>query len=150
LCPSGAPDPSLPACQVRFPPGQTGYQALTSQSILFRIGDVEASQADCAAFSAATTVTFTIDGASVPVTIIPCQYIAQPIANLGNFVGNWFTDRRYLSGPGALAPGVHTETATITYNTSFSYSLSCTDPSGRCTVAAGTVNRFTSTLTVTR
>ena len=143
----GAPDPSLPVCQARF--FGTQWQALTSQSILFRIGDIEASRADCEAFLDATTITFAIDGESVPVTTIGCRYVSRPIDNLPTtFVGNWGTDFRYLSEPGQLAPGAHTETVTITYNADVSYSLGCTDPSGRCTTPAGTVYHFTSKLTV--
>ena len=148
LCPQDAPDSSLPVCQVRFFGGS--WQALTSQSILFRIGDIEASRADCAAFSDATTVVFAIDGVSVPFTTIPCRFVPRPIDNLGaDFADSWATDFRYLSEPGALTAGVHTETATITVNSSYSFSLGCTDPSGRCTIPAGTVESFTSELTVT-
>ena len=143
----GAPDPSLSVCQVRF--FGTQWQALTSQSILFRVGEVEASQADCQAVVDGTTITFAIDGESVLVTTIGCRYVSQPIANLPNvIVGNWFTDFRYLSEPGQLAPGAHTETATFTFNADVSYSLGCTDPSGRCTTPAGTVFHLTSHLTV--
>jgi hypothetical protein len=147
LCPQDVPDSSLPVCQVRF--FGESWQALTSQSIILRIGEIEATQADCAAFSDATTMTFAIDGAPVPVTQIPCRYVARPIDNLGTgWAGDWGTDFRYLSEPGALAAGQHIEVATLTFNSSYSYSLGCTDPSGRCTVPAGTVNNYTSEITV--
>jgi len=45
----------------------------------------------------------------------------------------WETDFRYLIPAGALTPGVHTVTWTSTFTSDFSYSLGCTDPSGRCT-----------------
>jgi hypothetical protein len=145
-----APDASLPVCQARFfgPP----RVALTSQSVLLRIGDSESSQADCEAFSAGVTTEFRIDGDPVSITTHPCRYVPQPVDNLEGslpVIPVWVTEFRYLIPAGALAPGVHTVTWTATYNVDVSYSLGCTDPSGRCTTPAGTVVTSTKELTIT-
>jgi hypothetical protein len=136
------PDPSVSTCWARF---FVPSIALTTQSVLLRIGDYEASFADCSAFSLATTTTFQLDGAFVPITNQPCRYLPldttfdQPV---------WRTDNRYLIPAGSLSPGDHTITWTTTYNSGYSYSLGCTDPSGRCPIPAGTVQTSTVTLTI--
>jgi hypothetical protein len=147
-CPQGVADASIPVCQVTF--FGTGYEASTSQSILFRVGDFEATAEDCRTVSTSVTVTFTIDGTLVPVTELPCRFIPIPIDNVSlAFVGYWGTDFRYVSPPAALVSGTHVETATFFVDSSFTYSLGCGDPSGRCTVPAGTVFTYTSDVTIT-
>lgn len=153
LCalPWQTPDPSLSICQARF---LAPRLALTSQSVLLRIGDFEATQADCTSYDATQTTTFAVDGAPVPVTTQPCRFISQSVDNvvtlpLAGAQTVWGTDFRYLIPAGSLAPGTHTVTWTATFSSDWSYSLGCTDPSGRCTVPAGTVWTETTTLTIT-
>jgi hypothetical protein len=137
-----SPDPSVSTCWARF---FVPSIALTTQSVLLRIGDYEASFADCSAFSSSTTTTFQLDGAFVPITNQPCRYLpldttfGQPV---------WRTDYRYLIPAGSLSPGDHTITWTSTFNSGYSYSLGCSDPSGRCPIPAGTVQTSTVTLTI--
>jgi len=141
---SETPDPSAPICQL--PNFGAPRLALTSQSVILRIGDAESSRADCAAYSAGVTTTFAVDGAPVPITTQPCRFVPK----LDDFQPFWWwTEYRYLIPAGSLAPGEHTVTWTATYNTDVSYSLGCTDPSGRCTVPAGTVVSSPTTLTIT-
>jgi hypothetical protein len=144
LCPRTAPDPSLDICQARFfePP----FQVLSSQYVLLRIGDFEANHASCEAFSRSTTETFLIDGSAVPFTTIPCRYVAKDPANMPFPAGSWGTDFRYLIAPGMLAPGVHTVTYILTADSTYTITGPppfCYDPSGTCTIVAGTT--FTST-----
>ena len=147
LCafPWETPDPSVPICQARF---FAPRLALTSQSVILRIGDVESSQADCEAYSSGVTTTFKVDGGSVPVTTIPCRYTPMTPDNLTAFGPLWRTDYRFLIPAGSLAVGVHTVTWTATYNVDITFSLGCTDPSGRCTTPAGTVVTATAELTI--
>jgi hypothetical protein len=150
LCPRTAPDPSLDICQARFfePP----FQVLSSQYVLLRIGDVEANQASCEAFSRSSTETFLIDGSPVPFTTIPCRYVAMPPENLGSeWTGNWGTDFRYLITPNMLTPGVHTVTYTQVADSTYTITGPpdfCPDPSGTCTILAGTTQTFTNQLIV--
>ena len=142
LCPTTSPGPldqPSDTCQIRFFTPVVP-QALTGQSILFRVGDFEASRADCDAFTDSTVVTFAIDGVAVPVTAVTCRFIPRPVDNIPSvIVGYWFVDFRYVSAPGQLAPGSHTAHVVITAVADYSYSLLCDDPSGRCVVPAGTV-----------
>ena len=139
------PDPSVPVCQlINFGAPRL---ALASQSVILRISDVESSRADCAAYSAGVTTTFTVDDAPVPITTQHCRFVPE-LGDLGELFW-WWTDYRYLIPAGSLAPGVHTVMWTATYNTEVSYSLGCTDPSGRCTIPAGTVINSPTTLTIT-
>lgn len=152
LCPLPweTPDPSLPVCQARvFAP----RLALTSQSVVLRIGDFEASQDDCASYFTAQTTTFTIDGAAVPIVVQPCRELPHSIDNvitLPAFGADrvWETDYRYLMPAGSLLPGIHIVTWTASFTSSYSYTLGCDDPSGRCTVPAGSVFTSTTTLTI--
>src|SRR4051812_30452520 len=136
LCPFewGTPDANVPACQVRF---FAPRLALASQTLLLRIGDFEASRADCAAYAAGVTTTFAIDDVPVSITTLPCRYVPQAVANVTDgccpiAVPVWMTDFRYLIPAGALHEGVHTVTWTATYTADVSFSLGCDDPSGRC------------------
>jgi hypothetical protein len=115
-CLTSAPDVGLPSqpgsagnegafpdlCRADLPQSET-FQASTGEWILFRIGDREASLADCQAFVANVAIAFALDGQPVAVNHLPCQLRPD---------GNWFTDYRFLSHP--LTPGVHMFTATFT------------------------------------
>lgn len=108
-CLASAPDVGLPSqprsatnegafphiCRADIPRSLT-FQASTGEWILFRIGDSEASLADCQSFEATFTVSFTLDGQPVESIHLPCQLRTG---------GDWFTDYRLLSHP--LASGVH-------------------------------------------
>lgn len=140
------PDPSVSVCQARF---FAPRLALTTQSIILRIGESEGSQADCTAFAAAQTTTFAIDGAPMPIITQPCRYVALAVDNVSlPALPVWLTEFRYLIPAGALAPGVHTVTWIDTFTSGYSYSPGSGDPSGRCTVPAGTVHTSTTTLTI--
>jgi hypothetical protein len=132
------PDPTLAGCN-GFSVGGTRV-ASVSQAVILAIGDVESSQADCKNGVAATTHTFTIDGNPVPITVDPCRYFPPDFQQINpSFWGNWGVFYKYLIRPGALARGIHDITFTTHWVNDFTYSLGCGDPSGRCTVAAGTV-----------
>jgi len=79
------------------------FQASTGEWILFRIGDLEATQAACQQFSDSVTISYSLDGQPVNSDILPCQQRPD---------GSWFIDYRFLSHP--LPPGVHTLTVTFT------------------------------------
>jgi len=115
-CLASAPDVGLPAqpgsagnegafqhlCRADLPRSET-FQASTDEWILFRIGDLESSLADCQAFEANVAIAFALDGQPVAVNHLPCQLRPD---------GSWFTESRFLSHP--LTPGVHMFTATFT------------------------------------
>jgi hypothetical protein len=144
--PWGTPDPSLAICQANaFAP----RLALTSQSVILRGGDYEGSLADCTGYATAVTTAFTLDRELIPVTTQPCRYVPRAVENANFFViPNWDYEVRSLIPAGSLSVGIHTLTWTATFNANFSYSLGCTDPSGRCTVPAGTVFNSTSDLVI--
>jgi len=115
-CLASAPDVGLPsqpgssANEGAFPhlcradlPRSLSFQASAGEWILFRIGDLETTLADCQAFEANVTVTFALDGQPLDINHVPCQLRSD---------GNWFTDNRFLSHP--LPPGDHVLTATFT------------------------------------
>ena len=115
-CLASAPDVGLPsqpgssANEGAFPhlcradlPRSLSFQASAGEWILFRIGDLETTLADCQAFEANVTVTFALDGQPLDINHVPCQLRSD---------GNWFTDNRFLSHP--LSPGDHVLTATFT------------------------------------
>jgi hypothetical protein len=132
---------------VNIPAGTTNnYLASSSEYILFRVGWSDPEQQSCNAFASNTTTTITVDGRSVTFVALPCQLIpvgGQP----ANLVGQWFTDRRYLSPP--LARGTHTASARIVYNAAVP--AACANNSTdtpQCAVRAGTVQSFKKTVTV--
>lgn len=92
-----------------------------------------------------TTTTITVDGQQIATVALACRYVAGPIDGPG-LSDVWFTDVRSLNPP--LSPGVHGATATIVYNADVPYVSDCTDPSG-CSVPAGTINTFATTVLVT-
>jgi hypothetical protein len=145
LCafPWTTPDPSVSVCQARF---FAPRLALTSQSVLLRIGDAESSRADCVSYDSGVATTFAIDGQGVSITKIPCH--DEPRVNVAGVMPVWGVDYRHFIPAGTIAPGVHTVTWTSTYTRDVSYSLGCTDPSGRCTVSGGTVVSSTTQLII--
>jgi hypothetical protein len=148
--PGQTPDPTQSVCSAHFFAPRV---ALTSQTVLLAISDFEASQGDCTSYGDAQTTTFAVDGAPVPITTQPCRYVPQSVDNVitlpvEGYDAVWDSERRYLIPAGSLAPGVHTLTWTSTFTSDWSYSLGCGDPSGRCTVPAGSVDTATTTLTV--
>jgi DNA-binding SARP family transcriptional activator len=149
--PSETPNASLSSCQAHFFAPRV---ALTSQSVLLTISDWEATRADCATYSAAQTTTFAVDGEPVLYTTVPCQHVTHSIDNvitlpLLDAPTAWGMQDRYLIPARTLTPGTHTLTWTSTFLSDYSYSLGCTDPSGRCTTKAGTVATSTTNLTIT-
>jgi hypothetical protein len=145
--PGESPDGAVTVC-LGFASGGTRI-ALSSQSIILSVGDAESSQADCSAGFDATTHDFTVDGVSAPITVVSCRYIAPADLRVNPFFhGNWAVFYRSLLDPGALAPGAHAVTFTTHWIKDFSYSLGCTDPSGRCTVPAGSVEVLTGQLII--
>jgi hypothetical protein len=115
-CLASAPDVGLPSqprsslnegafpriCRADIPRSDT-FQASTGEWILFRIGDLEFTLADCQSFEKNVIVSFALDGHPVDINHVPCQLRPD---------GTWFTDNRFLSHP--LSPGVHVLTATFT------------------------------------
>jgi hypothetical protein len=115
-CLASAPDVGLPSqpgsslnegafpriCRADIPRSNT-FQASTGEWILFRIGDLEFTLADCQSFEKNVIVSFALDGHPVDINHLPCQVRPD---------GTWFTDNRFLSHP--LSPGVHVLTATFT------------------------------------
>ena len=144
------PDPTVSVCSVHFFQPRV---ALTSQTLLLAISDLEASRDDCSSYGSAQTTTFSVDGSPVPITTQPCRYVTQSVDNeftlpIAGANAVWDSEWRYLIPAGSLAPGVHTLTFTSTFTSDYSYSLGCGDPSGRCTVPAGTIDTATTTLTI--
>ena len=82
--------------------------------MLIRIGDGEATQADCLKFQNSSTVSITLDGSSVPVHVINCSLDGAM----------WRVDYRYVSPP--LTPGTHVATGTIvgSFPSTFSRNIS--------------------------
>jgi hypothetical protein len=100
---SGTNDGAVPhICRADMPRPVT-FQGSTGEWMVFRIGDLEATLADCQAFEANTTVTYALDGQAVDTDHLPCQVRTD---------GNWFTDYRFLSHP--LVPGLHSVAVTFT------------------------------------
>ena len=129
--PPACPGPDgTTVCQVR--PFGAPTSASAEQFILFRIGDAEATQRECAGFQRAVAVTLAIDGRKVPATSLACAFNAS--------APGWQADYRYLISPGGLPNGTHTLTATWKFHSSF------TDEDG--TTRAGTVQTYTNTLTI--
>jgi hypothetical protein len=104
-CTPGAPDTKgAHICWVT--PLRPGWQASTGEWIVIRVGDASdvdpanpgAAQARCEQLQASVVATITLDGQSLPVDTIPCEF--QPQA------GRWFVDFRALTHP--LPPGEHT------------------------------------------
>lgn len=128
--------------------------ATTSQSVILGVSDFEGSLADCEGWVNAQTTVFAIDGSPVPITFQPCRMVTQSVPNLltlpidgANAV--WATSSRILIPAGSLSPGDHSVTWTITFTSDYTYSLGCTDPSGRCLGdTTGTVLTNTNTLTI--
>ncbi len=137
-----SPDPAASACRAGF---FSPDLVLTSQLVVFAVDELEGSHQDCEAFAAATTTTYQLDGAYVPVTTQACRYVPHD-QTLG--IPVWRTAHRSLIPAGSLASGDHAITWTQTVNHAYSYSLGCDDPTGRCVVDAGTVTTSTETLTV--
>ena len=99
---SGANAGAFPhLCRADLPRSLT-FQASAGEWILFRIGDLETTLADCQAFDANVTVTFALDGQPVDINHLACQLRSD----------GWFTDNRFLSHP--LSPGDHVLTAPFT------------------------------------
>jgi hypothetical protein len=142
-----SPDPTVQVC-AGFAFGGTRV-ALTTQSVLLNVGDAEANQTDCSAAFTTTTRTLEVDGQPLPITVVPCRYI-PPADELVNpfFHGHWALFYRSLLDPGTLAPGTHTITFTTHWISDFTYSLNCPDPSGRCTVPAGSIEIDTGQLII--
>ena len=143
------PDPSLSVCWVS---PWVDHAALASQSLILAVGDFEATREDCESWRRQTMV-FTVDGSPVPITTQPCREVSRSIDNVITlpFFGAdtvWGASFRYLIPAGSMSLGVHTFTATSTYTSDYSYTLGCDDPSGRCTVPAGTVASSTSAFTI--
>ena len=140
------PDASLAVCGMTF--GVTRL-ALSSQSVILVVGDAESSHADCANGFAATTHSWMIDGNEVPITVDHCRYIPpnDPLVN-PFFRGAWAVAYKNLIKPGALTAGSHTVTFTTNWIHDQTYSLGCTDPSGRCTIPAGSVEIDTGQLII--
>jgi hypothetical protein len=144
---SGAtPDSAVVVCGTTFGVSRT---ALSSQFVVVTVGDAEGSHADCAAGFDATTHTLVIDGIAAPITVVPCRFVALNETQVNPFFrGHWAVFYRYLINPGTLAPGSHTITFTTNWIKDFTFSLNCTDPSGRCTIPAGSVQIDTGELVI--
>jgi hypothetical protein len=130
------------------PTGHVGgnWSASSNESILFRIGDVESTQAVCQAWINDDTVTMTVDRVGVAFTQLPCVVAPAGGTNLPTGIaGLWWTDTRYLGAP--LSKGVHTASWTTVLNAPFTYYLSCAKASG-CTLPAGTTETFSVIVTV--
>jgi hypothetical protein len=155
LCPTSATD--IPTCQVKLPGGTGGqntptghvggnWSATSSESVLFRIGDVETTQAQCQEYLAITTYTMTVDGSAVPFVRLPCVVVPAGEVGFSTDATNlWWTDARYLSAP--LSPGTHTATTTFVFNAPFTYTAGCTNAAG-CTTPSGATNTFSVIVTV--
>jgi hypothetical protein len=146
-CPVGAPD--VPVCTVNVPSGTTPantYTASGNEYILLRAGWSDPQEQSCNAFASYATTTFKIDGAGVAAVAVPCQLVPAGGAP-ANLVGQWFTDRRYLSPP--LAPGRHTISVTYAYTANIPGACAnqATDTPA-CSPKAGTGQTFTKTLIV--
>jgi hypothetical protein len=145
--PGGTPDATVSVCQGMIFGGTR--VTLTSQAVIVAIGDAESSQIDCNASFDTTTHSIAVDGQGVPITVSPCRYYPSADTRVSPFFrGTWAVGYRYLIDPGALAPGAHTLTWVTRWIEDFTYSLGCTDPSGRCTVPAGSVEIETGALIV--
>jgi hypothetical protein len=132
------PDTTLQGCN-GFGFGQTRV-ATATQAVVFVVGDAESNRTDCNNGFAATTHTLAIDGNSVPITVNPCRYFPPDFQEINPFFrGYWGVFYKYLINPGTLAAGAHDITFTTHWIEDFTYSLGCTDASGRCTVPAGNV-----------
>lgn len=145
-CPQSPSESSV--CAVALPSGPSNYNVSGGEYILFRSGWGDPEEQSCRAFVSGTTTTMTVDGQAVALTAIPCQLI-PPGGQPSGVAGNWFTDLRYLSPP--MSPGTHTAMATVTYNTAVPGACGPSDKSDtpNCTTPAGTVQRFSKTVTVT-
>jgi hypothetical protein len=127
-CLTAVPDTSGPhICKVRPAPasGITHWQAGTGEWIVVRVGDLEPDQASCLAVQASVVATVTIDDATVPADLFPCQLSG----------GFWIVDYRALFHP--LAPGDHA------VSESWHFTTAASD------VPAGSTITFSTTLTVT-
>ena len=99
-------------------------------------------------FDSATHV-LAIDGINVPVTVDHCRYYPPDFQQINPFFrGHWAVFYKYLINPGTLTPGWHNVSFTTTWFKDQTYSLGCTDPSGRCTVPTGTIEVDTGQLLI--
>ena len=134
--PGETPDPSVPFCQAMTLGGTR--IALSTQSLILNVGDAESSRADCQSYLDAVVPMFTLDGVSYPITTVPCRYVPPGDALVNPFFrGHWATFNHAFVPAGTLAPGVREVFYSTYFVRDYTYSLSCTDPSGRCTVPAG-------------
>ena len=135
LCPVSAAD--APICHVPLAGGNR--HASNGESILYRFGWGAATQQECKAFITSASKSITVDGRSVDLVTVPCQFFAaSPVPGDGH-TNVWVTDVRYVSSP--LAPGQYNVSATITYHASLFDGIKTAVPSG-------TVQTFHMTLTV--
>jgi hypothetical protein len=105
-CQATAPDTGgAHICKVRAAAGGD-WQAGSGEWIVIRAGFGN-TQATCLAYQVSVVATITIDGKTLSVDTIPCEYIAS-----SDF---WFVDYRALSYP--LPPGDHAIQASFYFTT---------------------------------